>query len=291
MSDGTRKFPPWLRKRLPRAGELDEVCEMLEEDQLNTVCQEARCPNRCECFSRGTATFMILGRVCTRNCRFCAVSSGDPDEVDPDEPLRVARAAEKLGLSHVVITSVTRDDLPDGGSRQFAHTIRAVRDRCEATVEVLTPDFEGREEDIECVIEARPHVFNHNIETVPRLYPEVRPDADYRRSLDVLQQVSDRNITTKSGLMLGLGETMGEVLEVMRALREVECQALTLGQYLCPGEETHHEVVDYIAPDKFENYREKALEMGFVGVVSGPFVRSSYNAGKLAEELLGRQSA
>lgn len=274
---------------MPREEELATVHGALEDLNLATVCQEARCPNRCECFARGTATFMILGRTCTRNCRFCAVKGGEPDEVDPDEPGRVAEAADRLGLRHVVVTSVTRDDLSDGGSGQFARTIRAVRDRCGATVEVLTPDFEGRAEDIDCVIEARPDIFNHNVETVPRLYDEVRPEADYRRSLDLLERVSDRGLISKSGLMLGLGEKRNEILAVMKDLLEVGCRALTLGQYLSPGD-AHHEVVRFVKPEEFEQLRERGLEMGFDGVASGPFVRSSYNAGQLADELLKRQN-
>lgn len=290
MAEGKRKFPAWLRKRLPPDEELREVRDTLEDLHLTTVCQEARCPNRCECFSNGTATFMILGRKCTRNCRFCAVCSEEPEEIDPDEPERVASATEKLGLQHVVVTSVTRDDLPDGGSEQFARTIRAIRDRCNATVEVLTPDFEGCVEDIDRVIKAQPDVFNHNVETVPRLYPEVRPQADYGQSLEVLERVAEAGLTSKSGMMLGLGESDEEVFGVMRDLRDVGCRALTLGQYLSPGA-AHHEVVEFITPKQFEKYEQKGLAMGFAGVASGPFVRSSYNAGELAEELLGRQTA
>ncbi len=289
MTEATRKFPPWLTKRLPRGEELEDVRDTLRDLHLATVCQEARCPNRCECFARGTATFMILGRSCTRNCRFCAVCSGEPEEVDPEEPERVALATEKLGLRHVVVTSVTRDDLPDGGSDQFAKTIRAVHNRTDATVEVLTPDFNGCHEDIDRVVEAGPDVFNHNIETVPRLYPEVRPEADYRQSLHVLERVSQQGRITKSGLMLGLGEREDEVLDSMRDLRNAGCEALTLGQYLSPGD-AHHEVVEFVSPDRFERYKEKGSAMGFAGVASGPFVRSSYNAGEMAEELIRRQS-
>jgi lipoic acid synthetase len=283
-----RKFPPWLSKRLPREEELAEVRGALEDLHLATVCQEARCPNQCECFARGTATFMILGRTCTRGCTFCAVSGGCPEAVDPDEPDRVATAARRMGLRHVVVTSVTRDDLPDGGSEQFARTIRAVHDRCGATVEVLTPDFQGRTEDIDRVIDARPEIFNHNVETVPRLYPEVRPEADYERSLGLLQRVAGHGLVGKSGLMLGLGEREEEVVRVMRDLRRMGCRALTLGQYLRPSD-AHHEVVEFVRPEQFDRFRRKGLDMGFDGVASGPFVRSSYNAGELAKELLEAQ--
>ncbi|MFW6279845.1 MAG: lipoyl synthase [Planctomycetota bacterium] len=290
MSVTKRKFPAWLRKRLPRGEEIQEVRDILADCHLATVCQEARCPNRGECYAKGTATFMILGRVCTRNCTFCAVSSGDPSPESDDEPERVAEAAARMGLEHVVITSVTRDDLPDGGSEHFARVIRAIRARCEATVEVLTPDFEGREEDVDRVLEARPDVFNHNLETVPGLYPEVRPEADYGRSLQVLARASDSGLLTKSGLMLGLGETDSQVVEVMKDLRDVGCDGLTLGQYLRPNEDKH-DVVSFIHPDRFEQYRERACDMGFSGVAAGPFVRSSYNAGQLAEELMERRCA
>lgn len=286
MNEGARQFPPWLRKRLPPDEELDTVRNMLKDLDLSTVCQEARCPNRCECFSKGTATFMILGRVCTRNCHFCAVSGGEPGEPDPDEPHRVGRGTAQLGLKHVVITSVTRDDLPDGGSSQFARTIRAVREESDASVEVLTPDFQGRTDDIDRVAQTQPDVFNHNVETVPRLYTEVRPEADYRRSLYVLEHVANEGLVTKSGIMLGLGEEEEEVLKVMKDLRDAGCRGLTLGQYLRPGE-GYHEVVEFVSPDQFDFYKQKGLEMGFAGVASGPFVRSSYNAGKLAEELFG----
>lgn len=285
-----RKFPPWLSKRLPREEELAEVRGMLEDLHLATVCQEARCPNQCECFARGTATFMILGRTCTRGCTFCAVHGGCPEDLDLEEPGRVAEAAERLGLRHVVVTSVTRDDLPDGGSAQFARTIRAIHERCGATVEVLTPDFQGRTEDIDRVADAHPDIFNHNVETVPRLYPEVRPEADYRRSLDLLERVAGRGLVAKSGLMLGLGEREEEILRVMEDLREAGCRALTLGQYLRPSE-AHHEVVEFVTPEQFDRLRRRGLQMGFDGVAGGPFVRSSYNAGELAEELLALRTA
>jgi len=283
MNGATGRFPPWLRRRLPSPAAMARVVGALRELGLATVCEQARCPNRGECFAAGTATFMILGTTCTRACTFCAVAKGRPAPPDPGEPERVAEAAARLGLRHVVVTSVTRDDLPDGGSGQFARTIHAIRRRCEATVEVLTPDFQGRPEQIDTVALARPDVFNHNVETVPRLYPEVRPGADYRRSLELLRRVAERGLLGKSGLMLGLGEKPHEVEQVLRDLREVGCRAVTLGQYLQPSPE-HHRVVEFVPPERFEQMRQMALGMGFAAVASGPFVRSSYGAARLAAE-------
>ena len=279
-----KRLPPWLSKRLPGPEELDGVRNALERLNLATVCREAHCPNMCECFARGTATFMILGRNCTRNCSFCAVGRGEPDPVDPDEPARVARAAVELGLKHVVITSVTRDDLADGGSTQFAGSIRAVRDLCGATVEVLTPDFRGSEPDIDRVILARPDVFNHNLETVSRLQPVIRPQASYGRSLAVLEYVGSRypGIAVKSGLMLGMGETEEELYKAMRDLVNAGCRILTLGQYLQPSRH-HPPVKRYPEPGEFDAYAEKAREFGFIAVMSGPMVRSSYKADELLQ--------
>lgn len=250
---------------------------------LHTVCQSAKCPNLPECFSRGTATFMILGDICTRNCRFCAVEKGMPRPLDPEEPHRVAQAAQALGLSHVVVTSVSRDDLPDGGAEHFAATIRAIRRALpEAGVEVLIPDFKGDLDALRTVVEAGPDVLNHNLETVPRLYPRVRPQADYRRSLKVLKVAKefDGTLLTKSGLMLGLGEEKGEILKVMEDLRRVGCDLLTLGQYLAPSEE-HHPVIRFIPPEEFDKLKLKGEEMGFSKIASGPPVRSSYQAGEM----------
>ncbi len=282
----TRRFPPWLRKRIPHEAELRRVRELLRGLRLHTVCQSAHCPNLCECFASGTATFMILGNVCTRSCRFCAVGSGTPARPDPDEPRRVAEATAALGLDHVVVTSVTRDDLPDEGSGQFAATIEAIRAACDATVEVLTPDFHGRADCLGCVLDAGPDVFNHNVETVPRLYPRVRPQADYRRSLGVLGYARQRGCgaVTKSGLMVGLGERRDEVLAVMNDLRSVGCDALTIGQYLSPSSE-HLPVERFVLPEEFETYRNDAEALGFVGVAAGPFVRSSYHAEALHREM------
>lgn len=290
MKATARRLPPWLKKRLPRAQAMAPVLDALRELRLATVCQEAQCPNRGECFAGGTATFMILGRTCTRSCTFCAVGKGEPVPLDPDEPERVAEAAARLKLRHVVVTSVTRDDLPDGGSGQFARTILAVRRRCRATVEVLTPDFKGRAPDIDRVADARPDVFNHNVETVPRLYPQIRPQADYGRSLAVLERVAARGIVTKSGLMLGLGESEDELKRVLGDLRAVGCRAVTLGQYLQPSP-GHQPVIEFIPPERFDELGRIAERMGFEAVASGPFVRSSYGAGLMAARLLGTMPA
>jgi len=286
MKASSRRFPPWLKKRIPSETEVRGVRELLSRLKLHTVCQSAHCPNGYECFARGTATFMILGDACTRDCAFCAVGHGPTEPVDPDEPRRVAEAVQTLGLRHVVVTSVTRDDLDDGGSRQFADTIRAIRDVCDATIEVLTPDFQGACDALHTVIDARPDVFNHNVETVPRLYPEVRPDADYRQSLDVLRHAKERDpsILTKSGLMVGLGETQDEVHQVFADLRASRCDALTIGQYLSPSA-AHHPVVEFVTPEQFECYKSDAEAAGFSGVASAPFVRSSYEADKMVTNL------
>lgn len=274
--------PDWLRIRVQGDGKYKEVEEILKNLSLNTVCEEANCPNKMECFNRKTATFMILGRVCTRNCSFCNVEKGKPQPVDEYEPVHVAKAADKLDLRHVVITSVTRDDLPDGGAGHFAKVIQELRKLGKrVTVEVLIPDFRGSMEALNKVIDAMPEIINHNVETVPRLYPSVRPMAVYKRSLDLLAAVKREKpeILTKSGIMVGLGEKKEEVIEVMEDLRGVDCDFLTIGQYLAPSKK-HHPVVEYIHPDIFEEYREKAYETGFAYVASRPFVRSSYMAEK-----------
>lgn len=272
--------PPWLKRRLEAGSTFQRVKGLIQQGQLHTVCQEALCPNQGECFSRGTATFLILGDRCTRNCRFCAVGHGPTEPPDPEEPIRVAQAASALGLRYVVVTSVTRDDLPDGGAAQFARTVREIRRAIpEARVEVLVPDLGGSEDALRTVLEAGPHVLNHNVETVPRLYPRVRPEADYGLSLELLKRVRALapHIPTKSGLMLGLGEELGEVEGVLRDLLAVGCRMLTLGQYLRPSKE-HLPVERYLPPEEFDSWRDKALEMGFFQVASGPFVRSSYHA-------------
>ena len=263
------------------------MVDLIEEGHLNTVCREAKCPNMGECFSRGTATFLILGRICTRSCRFCAIEAGIPGPADPDEPERVARAVERLGLRYVVVTSVTRDDMPDDGAGLFAETIDAVRRVCpETRIEVLVPDFRGSETALETVVEAAPDVINHNVETVPRLYPAARPEADYRRSLDLLGRVKALNasLPTKSGVMLGLGETDDELMATLTDLREAGCDGLTLGQYLQPSH-AHLPVDLFVPPEEFDRWRETALALGFKGVASGPFVRSSFRAETMFAEI------
>ena len=274
--------PEWLTIQMPSAENLDRMKRLLDAGHLHTVCEGADCPNIGECFASKTCTFMILGDVCTRNCRFCAVSHGRPVQVDPDEPQAVALTSRQLGLKHVVVTSVTRDDLPDGGAGHFAATIRAIRAQLpKATIEVLIPDFQGSIEALQVVIDAGPDVINHNIETVPRLYSSVRPQAIYSRSLELLRRISEsgQDILSKSGLMLGLGETNGDVIEVMEDLRKVDCNILTLGQYLSPSP-THHPVVEYVHPDTFKMLQEMGFNMGFLEVNAGPLVRSSYHAAK-----------
>jgi lipoic acid synthetase len=275
----TRK-PDWLKRRLPSGEAFNQVRELIEAGRLHTVCQEAKCPNIWECYSHRTATFLIMGERCTRNCRFCSVSPGRPEPLDPGEPDRVAEAIERMGLKYVVVTSVTRDDLPDGGAAHFAATIAEIRRRLpEAEIEVLIPDLQGDAAALATVLAARPNVLNHNIETVPRLYPKVRPQADYRRSIELLQRsrALAPTIPTKSGLMLGLGEMPEELRQTLQDLRAVGCRILTLGQYLQPSPE-HLPVEAYVPPDEFEKWRKVALEMGFSEVASAPFVRSSYHA-------------
>lgn len=278
-----KRRPPWLKKQVPFRKEINEVKNLLVGLELNTVCQSAKCPNISECFARKTATFMILGDTCTRDCKFCSVPTGKPQTVDQKEPAHVAAAVEKLALEHIVITSVTRDDLADGGVGQFIKVIEAILAvNPKATVEILTPDFKGDEEILAKISLAPWHVYNHNIETVPRLYKQVRPQGNYQRSLDVLRQIKERrpNDFTKSGLMVGLGESKDEVIALMKDLLEVGCDYLTIGQYLQPTL-GHLEVVEYIEPEKFTLYGQLGEELGFKGVASGPFVRSSYKAADL----------
>jgi lipoic acid synthetase len=279
----TRRLPFWLKRDLPRGNENFYTQDLLKELRLETVCENARCPNRPECYSRRTATFMILGNVCTRPCGFCSVPRGTPDDLEDDEPQRVAEAAHRLGLRHVVITSVTRDDLPDGGADHFYRCILAVRERTGAVVEVLTPDFLGDLPSIDRVLEAEPEVYNHNMETVPRFYKKVRGRAEYQRSLDLLDHVkrSKPGTVTKSGLMLGLGETTEELMEVLADLRAVRCDTLTLGQYLTPTLK-HIPVARYLPPEEFDALAVLARSLGFAHVASGPFVRSSYHADEMA---------
>jgi lipoic acid synthetase len=272
-------LPEWIKTK-KNGGLLHETKRVLRSYGLSTVCEEARCPNAGECFSKPTATFMILGSICTRNCGFCSVKSSIPGPVDPDEPGRIAMAVREMGLRYVVITSVTRDDLADGGAEQFAKTVLSVKECMPDTkVEVLTPDFKGNLRDVDKVLEPEPDVFNHNIETVPRLYPLVRPLANYGRSLNILDHVKKTapGIFTKSGLMLGLGETFDEVGEVFRDLRNAGCEFLTVGQYLRPSR-FNLPVIEYIEPAIFGRLRITALSMGFKYVASAPLVRSSMNA-------------
>lgn len=276
------RIPEWLRHPLPTADGFPHTRALLDELKLHTVCQSAACPNHWECWSKGTATFMIAGDRCTRACRFCAVTTARPFPLEADEPARVAEAACRLRLRHVVITAVARDDLADGGAEHFRQTIEAVRARSPGTViEVLTPDFNGRDEALDRVLAARPHIFNHNLETVRRLTPAVRSRATYDRSLQVLRQAKNRSVGrgrfTKSGLMLGLGETVAEVLGTLADLREAGCDILTLGQYLQPTFR-HLCVAEYITPERFAEYGRRARAMGFTHVASGPMVRSSYHA-------------
>lgn len=274
--------PAWLRQRLPAGAGYEKIRTLVKDRHLHTVCQEAQCPNRWECYSDQTATFLILGPGCTRDCRFCAVDTR-PQPPDPSEPERVAQTIAQLELKYTVITSVTRDDLADGGAGFFAQTIAAIRNKTQGIlIEVLIPDFGGNTAALQTVIDARPDVINHNIETVSRLYPVVRPQADYRRSLNLLLAVktSSRCIPTKSGMMLGLGETEDEILQSLQDLRDSRCDILTLGQYLQPTR-AHLPVKRYIAPSEFSRLKTTALQMGFSAVASGPFVRSSYHAGEL----------
>ena len=279
--------PRWLKRRLPTGPAYENMRALLSKSRLHTVCQEARCPNLWECFSRETSTFLIMGPGCTRNCRFCNVGHGPSGPPDPEEPARVAAAVQNLKLSYVVITSVTRDDLPDGGAGLFAKTIKEIRARMPGTlVEVLIPDFQGDKEALQTVLAARPDVLNHNLETVPRLYPSVRPEADYRRSLLLLKHVKryDASIPTKSGLMLGLGEFPDEVKKTLEDLLDADCNILTLGQYLQPTQE-HLNVERFIPPAEFEEWKKIALGMGFAEVASGPLVRSSYHAKDLYQKV------
>lgn len=272
--------PPWLRIRFPSGPQYEQTRRRLHQGRLHTVCQEACCPNMFECFSRHTATFLILGDHCTRDCAFCAVRHGALQPPDPEEAQRVADTAEELKLGYVVVTSVTRDDLPDGGAGQFAATIRALRRTIAGVrVEVLIPDFQGDTAALQTVLDAGPDVLNHNIETIPRLYAAARPQALYQRSLRLLEDAAalTPHIATKSGLMLGLGETDNEIQASLGDLRRVHCRILTLGQYLQPGPE-NHPVIRYVPPEEFSRWRESALAMGFDDVAAGPFVRSSYRA-------------
>lgn len=277
-----QRKPEWLRKKI-NPGDQNEMRQLLGELRLNTVCQQALCPNISECFACGQATFLILGRSCTRLCSFCNVEKTLPLPVDSDEPTRVAEAVQRLKLSHVVITSPTRDDLPDGGAGIYAATVAAIRRASpETRIELLIPDFQGSVLSLEAVVASRPDIIAHNVETVPRLYG-IRSGADYQRSLELLRVCAGLapDIRTKSGIMLGMGELEGEVLQLFRDLRDVGCAYLSIGQYLAPSR-LHYPVQEYVPPEMFETLRAAALEMGFSHVESGPYVRSSYHAGKYA---------
>ncbi len=293
LFEPSRRLPPWLRREVPKGNASHFTSGLLNELRLETVCENAKCPNRMECYSHNTATFMILGNVCTRPCGFCAVSRGKPEALEGDEPDRVAEAAFRLGLRHVVITSVTRDDLSDGGGEHFYRCVIAVRNKTGATVEVLTPDFIRHKHGLDRVIESAPEVFNHNMETVPRLYRKVRgPKSEYRWTLELLKHIKSKNssIKTKSGLMLGLGETRDELLECLSDLRSYDCDFLTLGQYLQPGPK-YLPVDRYVPPDEFDELHVIAKSMGFKKVASGPFVRSSYHARDMAETTTSEESS
>jgi lipoic acid synthetase len=275
-----RRKPEWLKIKLPRGFKASQVVEMLNERHIHTICSSGMCPNRAECWGNGTATFMLCGAVCTRNCRFCNVTGGKPGPLDPQEIEDIVRSVKELKLKHVVITSVTRDDLPDGGASHWAAMIRRLHEECPGvTMEVLIPDMQGRTDLLDIILDEHPDVISHNLETVRRLTPEVRRVATYDRSLQVLKYLADKGANTKSGIMLGLGETEEEVLLAMDDLRAVGCRIMTIGQYLQPSK-LHYPVQDYIHPDKFEEYRLKGIEKGFAHIESAPMVRSSYHAEK-----------
>jgi lipoic acid synthetase len=289
----TQRLPEWLTIRLPRPDTIKEVEGMMRAKNLHTVCESARCPNLAECWSKKTATFMILGDTCTRSCGFCAIKVGRGQELDPFEPANVAKVTKDLGLQHVVVTSVARDDLADEGAEQFARTIRALHHQNPHTiVEVLTPDFKAKPDLVKIVTDAHPEIYNHNIETIERLHTVVRPQAKYDRTLRVLEMVKefDPTIYTKSGIMLGLGETRDEVLTTLRDLRAVGVDAVTIGQYLRPTMK-HLPVVSFIHPDEFKEYEQIGEEMGFAFVASGPFIRSSYNAAEFSKKVMAERFA
>ncbi|EJE7234273.1 lipoyl synthase [Clostridium sporogenes] len=275
-----KRKPEWLKIKFQFGDSTKKINALKRSLGLNTVCDEANCPNRLECHNKGTATFMILGSVCTRNCRFCNVKTGKAQCVDKEEPLHVAQAVKELGLKHAVITSVTRDDLEDGGASQFAEVIRAIRKLTpNTTIEVLIPDLKGNWEALKVILDEKPEILNHNIETISGLYKKVRPEAIYTRSLELLSKVKeiDKSILTKSGFMVGLGEKEEEVIELLKDLRKYQCDIVTIGQYLQPSKE-HIELAEYVHPEVFKKYKKIGLDMGFKYIASSPLVRSSYNA-------------
>jgi len=280
-----KRLPSWFKKKIHSSGIIKETQDLLDGLHLHTICESALCPNRGDCLSKGTATFLILGNICTRNCTFCAVQKGTPDPVDADESSRLADAVVRMGLNYAVITSVTRDDLSDGGSDHFAKCVTAIRERNKAIkVELLIPDFQGSLQNLQIILQSHPDVINHNIETVPRLYAAVRPMADFKESLQLLRRSKDLApaIAAKSGIMVGLGETKQELLAAMEELKDAGCDILTIGQYLQPSLH-HHPVVQFIPPAAFEEYAHAAKAMGFAAVASAPLVRSSFNAVALYE--------
>ncbi len=277
--------PPWLRVKAPVRAQRSSTSAIVHNHGLHTICEEARCPNISECWNHGTATFLLLGDTCTRSCRFCAVRSVAPKPLDPTEPERIAQAVREMELKSVVLTSVTRDDLPDGGAMQFYMTVQAVKERSpDCAVEILIPDFQGDQKALETVLKAEISVLSHNVETVPRLYKTVRPQADYHRSLELLQRAARAypDLAVKSGIMVGLGEEQSEVFDVMKDLREAGCSIVTIGQYLRPSPH-YHPVIRYVHPDEFETYSRCGKELGFRHVESAPLVRSSYHAWKHVE--------
>lgn len=282
-----KRKPEWLRKKMPDKKSLDKMQAMVKDLSLHTVCQEANCPNVGECFENRTATFMIMGDICTRGCRFCAVGKGETQPLDIDEPRHLAEAVSELGLKHAVITSVTRDDLSDGGAAHFAETIQAVRRLNPSTsIEVLIPDLQGQEAALDVILEAKPEILNHNIETVPSLYRNVRPGANYQRSIELLKRVKEKNpsILSKTGIMVGLGEKEKEMQDVIDTLVKIKCDILTIGQYLQPSDE-HLPVEEFVTPEQFDVYKKMGLAKGISFVESGPFIRSSYNAARAMEVL------
>ena len=281
-----RQLPDWLKKRVPLNKNVQLTKDLLEKKQVNSVCHNAICPNLGECYAKKVATFLVMGTVCTRNCNFCAVTKGTPEPPQADEPQRLAEVVQDLDLQHVVITSVTRDDLHDGGASHFLNCIKAIRDILpDVIIEILTPDFLGNKKAINTLANTQLNIFNHNLETVPRLYPKVRPQANYQRSISLLAQVKSENssIYTKSGLMVGLGETFAEIEAVLRDLKEVNCDFVTIGQYLQPSS-LHLQVEEYIHPETFKKYQLVGEKMGFKNIAAAPFVRSSYNAQEFFHE-------
>ena len=278
-------MPPWLKRKIAYPGKHNSIRHYIHTQGLHTVCVEAKCPNRAECYSRGVATFLIMGNVCTRNCSFCSVSHGIPAKLDPSEPEHILEAVAQLNLRHVVITSVTRDDLPDGGASHYAQIVKMLKSHLpKVTTELLIPDFKGDVAALNTVFNSLPDILNHNVETVPELYPLVRPQASFQRSLEVIRQASEQGLTTKSGMMVGLGERYEEVLKTMEALRSVGCSIVTIGQYLRPSS-GQIKVTEFIDPEVFEKYSIAGKKMGFSEVFAGPFVRSSYRADELLNEV------